>query len=436
MEVVVAVPALMVASGTQSYAVTVADHLQRLGHDVWLTAPLLGEAVGPARDLGVRVVGMHDLPVAPDAIISQDAGAAYELAAALPGVPQLYVAHSDLFDFQLPPALEGVVGAVVTLYDRVERRVRALATGHRVVALTQPIDVERFKPLRPLPDSPRIALTLGNYVNGPRAELLREACARAGLELRHVGTHGEEQTLRPEVLLNQADVVFGKARVVLEAMACGRAAYVFDHHGGEGWVTAENRAALAADNFGGQSAPIVIDADRLAADLARYDPASGLGHRDFVVAHHAAAKHAAALVGVLEQLVDDRPARPRPPADAPLRELARMVRLYQRADGHAYVMQVEAHKAAEALAAAQVDAAAGHARADAEARRADEQGARAATAVAAEAHAWAEAERHAAATEEAIAAYRAVAGTRRWRALNRALRPIDALRRRRAGGSS
>jgi hypothetical protein len=419
MRIVVTVHALTLHGGAVTYAITVADHLQRLGHDVWLSTPLTGEAAGPARELGVRVLGPgDDLPPAPDVILSQDAGAAYELAAAYPRVPQVYVGHSDTFDFQLPPALPGVVGAVVALYDRVEQRVRATEARHRVVRLTQPVDIDRFKPLRPLPERPRVALTLGNYVAGPRAELLRAACERNGIELRHVGLYGAEQTLRPEVVLNEADIVFGKARVVVEAMACGRAAYVFDHNGGEGWVTAENRARLAADNFGGQSDPIEADADRLAADLARYDPACGLGHRDFVVAHHAAHKHAAALVDVLRDVAGD----PAPERDgAPLRELARMVRLYQRADGHAYVMQNEAHRSAAALAATEAELATHRARADDAERRAAEAAGR-------EARAWADAAAHAAATEEARAAFWAVAGTRRWRALNRLLAPLQRLR--------
>jgi hypothetical protein len=417
MQIVVSVHALTLHGGTVTYAITVADHLQRLGHDVWLTSPLMGEAAEPARELGVRAVPTSEIPAAPDVILSQDAGSAYELAASHPGVPQVYVAHSDVFDFQLPPAIPGVVGAVVTLYDRVDERVRALPGPHRIVRLTQPVDVERFKPLRPLPDRPHVALTLGNYVAGPRAELLAEACRRAGLQLRHVGTHGETQTLRPEVVLNGADVVFGKARVIAEAMACGRAAYVYDHNGGEGWVTAENRARLATDNFGGQSMPVAVDLDRLTADLARYDPAAALGHRDYVVAHHAATKHAAALVDVLRSVVDE----PGPPVDAPLRELARMVRLYQRADGHAFVMQVEAHRAATERDEARTDALAQAARADREAARAD-------AAAAAEARAWRDAEAHAAAAKNARAAFAAVAGTRRWRALNRLLLPLAHLR--------
>jgi hypothetical protein len=303
--------------------------------------------------------------------------------------------------------------------------VRAMGTPHRVVRLTQPVDVERFRPLAPLPERPRVALALGNYVAGPRAELLRTACARHGIELRHVGLHGDTMTLRPEVALNQADVVFGKARVIAEAMACGRAAYVFDHNGGEGWVTDANRAALAADNFGGQEHPIAVDAERLADDLARYDPASGLANRDHVVAHHAAHKHAARLVEVLREIAGEGAAA-RPPA--PYEELARMVRLYQRADGHAFAMQAEAHRVAgerdsahERAAHAQARAAHAEGRvADAEARaaRAEHE---AADARAAAADAWRQAE----ASEDAR---RALIATRRWRAVTRLLRPLDRMR--------
>src|SRR5213082_1157479 len=85
------------------------------------------------------------------------------------------------------------------------------------------------------------------------------ACAHAGIELRHIGQYSTEGQVPAERALDDADIVFGKARVIYEAMACGRAAYVFDHNGGEGWVTRETYGALSADNFGGQAAPSVID---------------------------------------------------------------------------------------------------------------------------------------------------------------------------------
>lgn len=444
MRVVLATRALEGRGGSETYVVTVADHLQRLGHDVWLHALECGEAADHARSLGLRVAERPEqLPPDPQALIVQDGAVAALLAERHPAVPQIFVAHSDIFDLQLPLVLPGLTAAVVALYDRVERRLRAHAGGARVVRLSQPIDVERFKPRSVLPQRPRIALTFGNYVHGARLELLRQACERAGLELRHVGSHGGGTTTDPAGMLNAADVVFGKARAVLEAMACGRAVYVFDHNGAEGWVTDGNRAALAADNFGGQSQPIEVDADRLAADLARYDAASGLANRDFVVARHAATKHAAALVELLHEVVAEPPAAP--PADAPLRELARLVRLHHRADGQAFLLHAELERRDRALRerdgelqAARADAAAARAEAARAHERAD--GSDAAWVAAVQAHDTAVAMRDAAVKQAADAAHQAaVAGAEldrlhaspRWRLAGTLLSPLDRLRGRR-----
>lgn len=244
MQVVAAAHSLAGMGGSETYLVTVADHLQRLGHDLWLFTPEPGRSSDVARRLGLRVaVEEGELPPDPDVLLVQDGVVACDLAARYSGTPQAFVAHSDVFDLQLPPQLPDLVAAIVVLYDRVERRIRALAEpAADIVRLSQPVDVERFKPARPLPARPLVAMALGNYVHGQRLDLLRRACERAGVELRHVGWHGEGE--RPaEHALNDADVVFGKARVIVEAMACGRAAYVFDHNGGDGWVTPESLRA-------------------------------------------------------------------------------------------------------------------------------------------------------------------------------------------------
>jgi hypothetical protein len=447
MQIVAAAYSLAGAGGSETYLVTVADHLERLGHDVWLHSPELGASTDAAQALGLRVVAArHELPPAPDVLLVQDGAIACELAASHPLTPQVFVAHSDIFDLQLPPQLPDLVAAVVVLYDRVERRIRALAQPVAdIVRLTQPIDVERFKPSQPLRSRPRVAMTLGNYVHGQRLALLRRACDRTGIELRHVGVHGEGQ--RPAALvLNDADIVFGKARVILEAMACGRAAYVFDHNGGDGWVTAESYAQLAADNLGGQGLPDAVDEDRIVRDLAAYDPAMGLVNRDLVVAHHAAGKHAAALVEVLARAAP----HPRPAAiDAPLLEIGRLLRLYHRADVQAFAMRAETEAfAGHAHASEQraqelesrireLDAARlqGEARADALAAQAAGLGAElAATRAAAAAQATAAADQTADVAAHAAEAARLarllseVTGTRRWRALQTLLTPADRLR--------
>lgn len=447
MRILLATQSLAGLGGSETYVVTAADHLQRLGHDVWLHALDHGRGSDHARSLGLRVVaGDHELPPQLDALIVQDSVIAPLLALEYPRTPQVFVAHSDIFDLQLPLQLPGMTAAVVTLYDRVDRRIRALATGHRIVRLSQPIDVERFKPRSVLPPRARTALTFGNYVHGTRLGLLERACARSGIELRHVGGYGPRLTSDPAGALNEVDVVFGKARAALEAMACGRAVYVYDHNGAEGWVTDANRALLAADNLGGQSQPIELDEDRLVADLGRYDAASGLANRDHVIAHNSATKHVTALVELLREVAGDPP--PVLP-DAPLRELSRLVRLHARADTQAFLLHAELerrdrriheldtarHEAAVAArdGAAAADAAradAGAARAEADAARAEADAARADADAAREqvAAARAEALRMAAEADDARRRLQTVAGSARWRATQRLLSPLDRAR--------
>jgi hypothetical protein len=212
------------------------------------------------------------------------------------------------------------VAAVVVMSERVERHARALAHAPEVVRLRQPIDTRRFAPAGPLRERPERALLLGQYLNGPRRELLRAACADVGLDCMVVDA--EHPSADPTLDMAAADVVVGKGRVILEAMACGRAAYVFDLGGTDGWVTAERYPAMEADAFGGQSRPrAAVDREALGRDLRGYRVEMGLTNRELVLAHHAANRHAQDLVGLLR---DARASAP--PADAPMRELARMTR--------------------------------------------------------------------------------------------------------------
>jgi hypothetical protein len=136
--------------------------------------------------------------------------------------------------------------------------------------------------------------------------------------------HGGEDppTAEPEAEMAWADIVVGKSRVVLEAMACGRAAYVYDFLGSDGWMTPESYPGLEGDAFLGQATDEPTDRARLRRDLAAYRPDMGTANRDLALAHHDATNHARALVDLVERLADGGAARPA--ADAPLRYMARM----------------------------------------------------------------------------------------------------------------
>jgi hypothetical protein len=307
---------LLAAGGTEVHLVTVAEHLLRLGHEVRLYAPELGPFADHARRRGLAVHGsLRELPADCDVVFAQDGIVVLDLAERYPQALTVFRVCGDVFDFQLPPQLDGVVDLVVVLSDRYERLARACAVAVPTLRLRVPIDIDRLVPMGALRDRPRRAVLLGNY--GERAELVREIWGRHGLEVTRVG--GDVQTYDVAAAVADADIVVAKSRAALDAMACGRAVYVYDVFGGDGWVTAESYPVLEADNFAGQATGRVIDAAALAADLADYRPEMGATNRDLVLQHHSARNHVIALLAA----IGGRAPRGRSPT--PLQEMARLI---------------------------------------------------------------------------------------------------------------
>jgi len=406
--------------GAETYLQTVAGQLQRQGHQVWIHAVEHGRLGDVARAEGLRVAReAGELPAGCDALLVQDSAVAYELAGRYPGVPQVFVCHGETFDLNTPPQLPGITAALVVLHDRVGRWARGLADRHEVVRLRQPIDLERFTPRGVIRERPRRLLMLGNYTRGYRREMVEAVCGELGIESRVVGTV-TQRTEQPEVEINEADIVVGKARVILEAMACGRAAYVWDHNGGDGWVTAERYDQLEADNFGGQSEAVTIDPERLRRDLLAYRPEMGFANRDLAVANHSHVRHASELAALLDHVAEEgrRSALP-----GPTEELARMARAQWQSESRAAGLSREVEGLRARLEEAERDREELRGRLDAALER--EAGV----------EQWAQdvAERlaYARAIEAEVAALRA---TRRFRLAAALARPLDRARTLRNGG--
>lgn len=311
------------AGGTEVYLLTVADHFQRLGHEVSVYAHELGPFSDHAREHGVKAYGeLHDLPAECDALLTQDAVVAYELADRYPDARHVFRVCSDVYDLSMPPQLDGVVDKILVLSDRYARLASACAVTAPLLRLHVPIDIDRLTPLGSIRARPRRAVLLGNYSD--RHELVREVWGRQGVEVAVVG--GDQQRYDVAAAVADADIVIAKARAALDGMACGRAVYIFDAFGGDGWVTPARHAALEADNFAGLATGRVIDAAALERDLAEYDPRMGIANRDLVVQHHSARDHVIELVEAISEL------RPGSRPDAPRRELARLTDLLWSSD--------------------------------------------------------------------------------------------------------
>lgn len=346
MRILLANSAFHRVGGSETYLATLGENLVRLGHDVRIYTRVAGDMAQLARAKGIEVVdSADDLGAPADAVLAQDGIVAHDLAAAWPQAPQVFVCHSSLFDVQQPPLVPGVASRVIVLNDRVRRRIEALNTDARVVRLRQPIDTQRFSPLSAPHPRPRRALLFSTYLDGAPRQALETAWGEAGVELVSLGI--DTVDLAPELLLSQVDIVVGKGRAVLEAMSCGRPAYLFDSFGGDGWITPESYPLVESDGLTGQRGEQGIDIERLRADLDAYDPELGRLGRELVLRHHDARQHAHEVLDVLTGL---GAGHGRPPTLES--ELARQIRLRWSAEAELFGLRAEMRRVDAAAAAA------------------------------------------------------------------------------------
>jgi hypothetical protein len=298
MKVVLGRQSLATLGGSETYALTVARELERLGHDVTLVAEELGIAGAVAGGRGIRLASLDDAPSECDAVIAHDLPMAVALAARYPDARRVFVIHSDGWDLQLPPLVPGLVDAVVACSDRFAARARALPLEVPIIRLREPIDTDAYLFTTTLPERPRRALIVSNYLQGERRRMLVDAWESAGIECVQAGTPTEVVVdLAPA--LAGADIVVAKGRAALEGMCAGRAVYLYDQYGGDGWITPDNYPAIEADHFGGQATPRPRTGADLVADLAAYSPEMGVVNHELIRSHHGARSHTAELVAVL-----------------------------------------------------------------------------------------------------------------------------------------
>jgi hypothetical protein len=340
--VLLATRQLVGPGGAETYLVTLAEGLRRLGHDVTFTATTVGEAGGGTRDAGFAAMPADEiLDPAPNVIVVQDRALSLRLAQRHTGVPQIFVVHGIDHDYELPQPGTDVVAATVVLNERHRQRAEALDGAPPVVRLRQPIDMRHFRPHGEPSDRPRRALVLSNNFPPERLAALKRAWEPAGVEIAALGRNdalGLDGAVAndPRAQISAADVVVGYGRAMLEAMASRRAAFVFAGPGGDGWVTAEKYTAMEADGFAGGAFAETYDAARLTEALDEYDPGLGQVGRDLVRFPHDAAEHAAAVGALLQEAAG--------PCNTPpdrLRELERMVDLLWAAEGRAATLRVE-----------------------------------------------------------------------------------------------
>jgi hypothetical protein len=330
--------------GTETYVMTVAHQLRRLGHEPIVATEEPGAMAELAQRRGIAVASEPStLPSSCHAVFAQDAVMAGTLAERYPDTRMVAFAHSPLFDHQLPVLLPGVVSAVVIASERMAACVDALPLEVPVVRLRQPIDTKEFAPRGPIRKRPRRALILSNYLDGDRRRAVTDAFEAAGVECVQLGAPTQPE-LDVASAIADADIVVAKARAALEGMSCARAVYVFDEFGADGWVTPENYPSFEADGFAGQATPSVRDP---ADDLAGYSSDMGWKNHNLIRAHHSAHTHTVELLEVF------RGANPHVERTTAVAEISRLARASWDAERRVLTLQHEQTRLRERTIAAE-----------------------------------------------------------------------------------
>ena len=191
-----------------------------------------------------------------------------------PGVPIVHFCHGWLPWEEKPlkhPAIVRYVAVDDTCVDRLV--VEEGIARERIDRLLNFVDLNRFSPRRPLPPRPRRALILSNHAREDGfVRVIREACRLEGIDVEVAGLASGRALDRPELAMQDVDLVFGKARTALEGLAVGCSVILTDVAGAGPLVTAADLDRFRGANFGIRLLQRPHDVAWYRQQIAAYDP--------------------------------------------------------------------------------------------------------------------------------------------------------------------
>ncbi len=264
---------LATRSGTELFTRDLAIGLARRGHRPVVYTPDPGVVAEEIRAAGIAVTAdLAEVAEEPDVIHGHHT---LPLMAALEwfsGRPALFVVHDRRQWTDAPPLHPRILRYVAVDEHCRERLAEAGLPQNATAVVYNAVDLSRFRPRPPLPPKASRALLFSNYVTeADVAGVARQACAALGITLDVAGSRLGAAQARPQDVLPTYDLVFGKARCALEAMAVGCAVVVCDVAGVGGLVTPENFDALRRLNFGRCTLAEPVTVEALTRAILRYD---------------------------------------------------------------------------------------------------------------------------------------------------------------------
>ncbi len=272
-------------TGTETHLRDHALEFLRRGEAVMVYAPRLGPLAAEITAAGGEVhTDLAAFSAPPDIVQGNQHAPMLRALLHFRDAPGVLCCHDATYHNARPMAFPRILRHVAVDWNCRERVVRTLGLDPATVAIVpNSVDLARFRARPPLPERPRRALVFSHYAHeGNFLPALRSACVAAGLELSVAGAAMGQLSHHPEDLLARHDVVFGKARCALEAMAVGCHVVLCDYRGLGPTITPGNFEELRHWNFGARILTGAITPGTVATRLATYDPAISATLRDRV----------------------------------------------------------------------------------------------------------------------------------------------------------
>jgi hypothetical protein len=313
--------ALDARAGSELYVRDVAIELMRRGHRPIAYSTKLGTVADELRGATVPVIqSLEALCETPDVIHGHHH---YETLSAMmrfPETPAISYCHGWTPWQETPLRFPRILRYVAV--DELCRERLIIEGGidpGRIELIFNFFDRTLFPLRSPLPVKPKRALAFSNtFSEHSDLPILREACARCGIEFHAAGLLTGNTQTNPGQILGQYDVVFAKARAAIEAMAVGTAVLLCNPGRMGPMVSTQNFRSLRPLNFGVRTLSRSLTVDLLEQELQRYDSADASAVTQLVRTECELGPVVDRLLRIYENVIAEanrKPLRPSPEGD-------------------------------------------------------------------------------------------------------------------------
>jgi len=275
MKILVANQTLDILAGSETYILTMATELKRLGHEVTAFSPQLGIIATKLEAIGVKCVntlngdGSHQIkpfnPVLEEAEGKFDVAicAHYEITKEIrrkfSKLPIIAVCHGIIHSnpktgeiFPEHPVTDMNINQYIAVSEEVQNLLKSVYNIDSVV-IRNCFDLERFKKEGKLKEKPETILVNSNYwgVDGEINDIIKDVAKHYDAKFIGIGANFVP-TYETDLVIKDADVVFGMGRSVIEGVCAGKIGVVHGRWGTGGVITPETYKTLKLTNFSGR----------------------------------------------------------------------------------------------------------------------------------------------------------------------------------------